>query len=365
MVNEAAAASVGAWLWLALGHGFFWRLRGLLPNAAPATSCRVAAVIPARDEAATIREAVASLVSQGNVRVIVVDDSSSDGTGALAAQAGATVVHAGPLPTGWTGKLWALRHGVAEARMFRPDYLLFTDADIIHSSDSIARLVGIAERESRDLVSVMVRLNCKSAAERFLVPAFVFFFFMLYPPAWIRRADRRTAAAAGGCVLLRPSVLDRIGGIEAIRAELIDDCALAREVKRGGGSVWLGISDTVRSIREYPEFSDIRRMVVRTAFTQLKYSPVLLIGTLAGMGFLYVLPVAAAFAGSAFGLLAWMLMTALYLPMVRFYRQPAAMAMLLPAAGLFYTAATLESAIRFWRGQGGTWKGRHQAAGQN
>lgn len=361
MVNEAAAASLGAWLWLALGHGFFWRLRGLFPTAASPSASRVAVVIPARDEAATIGQTVASLVQQGNVHIIVVDDNSSDGTGDFAAGAGATVVQAGPLPGGWTGKMWALHCGVEEARAFRPDYLLFTDADIVHSPDSLARLVGVAERDARDLMSVMVRLNCTSAAERLLIPAFVFFFFMLYPPAWIRRRDRRTAGAAGGCVLIRPAALDAMGGIAAIRGELIDDCALARGVKRSGGSVWLGISDDVRSIREYPHFADVRRMVARTAFTQLRYSPLLLLGTLAGMAFLYVLPVAAACKGSAYGLVAWLLMASVYVPMLRFYKQPAAAAMLLPAAGVFYTAATLESAIRCWSGRGGTWKGRHQA----
>jgi hopene-associated glycosyltransferase HpnB len=250
---------------------------------------------------------------------------------------------------------------VEAARLLAPDYLLFTDADILHTCNGVARLVTIAERESRHLVSVMVRLNCTSPAERLLIPAFVFFFFMLYPPAWIRRADHRTAGAAGGCILIRPDALDRIGGIEAIRSELIDDCALARAVKRIGGSVWLGISDEVRSIRQYPAFGDVRRMIVRTAFTQLRYSPLLLLGTVAGMGLLYVVPVAASLAGSPFGALAWLTMAALYLPAIRFYRQPLLSAFLLPLAGVFYTAATLESAIRYWSGEGGAWKGRHQA----
>ena len=361
MVSEAAAASLGAWLWLAIGHGRFWSLRGLQPAPAAQGKQRIVAVIPARNEAATIRETVESLVRQENVAVIVVDDSSSDGTGEIAEAAGATVVPAGPLPSGWTGKMWALRAGVEAARELNPDYLLFTDADIVHSRDSTGRLAGLAERESRDLVSVMVRLNCESLAERLLIPAFVFFFFMLYPPAWIRRPDRSTAGAAGGCVLLRPDALERMGGIGAIRAELIDDCALARGVKRSGGSVWLGISDTIRSIRQYPDFADIRRMIVRTAFTQLNYSSLLLAGTIAGMALLYVLPVIAAMTGSIPGLLAWAVMTSVYVPVVRFYRQPAIAAVLLPLASLFYTAATLESAIRYWSGQGGTWKGRHQA----
>jgi hopene-associated glycosyltransferase HpnB len=358
MVNEAAALSLGAWLWLALGHGRFWRLRSLPPPPAEPAQHRIVAVIPARDEASTIGRAVASL---DGLQAIVVDDDSSDDTAALASRAGAMVVSAGPLPAGWTGKMWAMRRGVEAARALDPDYLLLTDADIVHSPEAIRRLVSIAQRESRDLVSLMVRLNCASPAERLLVPAFVFFFFMLYPPAWIRRADRRTAGAAGGCILIRPEALERIGGIEAVRSELIDDCALARQVKHNGGSVWLGISDEVRSIRQYSRFTDVRRMIVRTAYTQLKYSPLLLLGTVAGMAFLYVVPVIAALAASPFGALAWLTMAAVYLPAVRFYGQPALAALLLPLAGVFYTAATVESAVRYWRGKGGAWKGRHQA----
>jgi hopene-associated glycosyltransferase HpnB len=358
MVDEAAAASLAAWLWLAVGHGQFWRFRRAWPPPAAPTHRRIVAVIPARDEAGTIRQAVESLVE---IPVIVVDDNSSDGTAVIASEAGATVVSAGPLPSGWTGKLWALRRGVDAARALNPEYLLFTDADIVHTPAGISRLVSIAERESRDLVSLMVKLNCTSPAERLLIPAFVFFFFMLYPPAWVHRGGRRTAGAAGGCVLLRPDALDRIGGIAAIRGELIDDCALAREVKRSGGSVWLGISDEVRSTRQYPRFADVRRMIVRTAFTQLNHSPLLLLATVTGMCFLYVLPAAATFTRNTYGALAWATMTMLYMSAVRFYRQPVLSAFLLPLAAVFYTAATLESAIRYWNGKGGTWKGRHQA----
>ena len=370
MVDVAAAVAACAWIYLALLHGRFWRVQPLLADTPPPrdTGARVAVVIPARNEAATIGRTVSSLAAQewpGPLHIWVVDDSSTDATAELARQAGGdkvTVLHADPLPAGWTGKLWALATGVEQALPWKPEYLLFTDADIEHDTGSIPRLVARAEHGGFDIVSVMVRLHCESGAERLLIPAFVFFFFMLYPPRWIARRDRGTAGAAGGCVLIRPEALARIGGIQSIRGELIDDCSLAAVVKRTGGSVWLGLSENTRSIRPYPNFADIRHMIARTAFTQLRYSWLLLLGTIAGMSLLYVVPVLAALRGSLFGIAAWLTMTAIYLPMVRFYRQPAWTAALLPVAGLFYTAATIESALRYRVGRGGTWKGRHQAA---
>jgi hopene-associated glycosyltransferase HpnB len=323
----------------------------------------VAVIIPARDEAATIGFAVDSLRAQnwtGLIEVIVVDDDSSDLTAEIARAHGATVIAAGSLPPGWTGKMWALSRGVARAISSGPDYLLFTDADIVHGPSSVTRLIAEAETEHRDLVSVMVKLRCDSFAERLLMPAFVFFFFMLYPPAWIPRRDRRTAGAAGGCVLMRPSALQSTGGIDGIRAELIDDCALAAAVKRSGGSVWLGLTEETHSLRAYSSFADVRQMIARTAFTQLRYSVALLAGTIAGMLFLYAVPVFSAAIGSATGALAWVLMSALYLPMIRFYRLPAPYALLLPFVAVFYLIATIESAVCYWRGKGGNWKGRHQ-----
>lgn len=370
MVEAAAAVAASAWIYLALLHGRFWRVQPLLAGAPPPRDigARVAVVIPARNEAATIGRTVSSLTAQewpGPLHIWVVDDSSTDATAEFARQAGeakVTVLHAGPLPAGWTGKLWALSTGVDQSLPWEPDYLLFTDADIEHDPGSIRRLVARAENGEFDIVSMMVKLHCESVAERLLIPAFVFFFFMLYPPAWIARRDRRTAGAAGGCVLIRPEAVKRIGGVHAIRGALIDDCALAAAVKRTGGSVWLGLSEHTRSVRPYPEFADLRQMIARTAFTQLRYSALLLLGTVAGMGLLYVVPIIAALRGSLFGIAAWLTMTAIYLPMVRFYRQPAWTAALLPVAGLLYTAATIESALRYWAGRGGAWKGRHQAA---
>jgi hopene-associated glycosyltransferase HpnB len=369
VVELPAALSAAAWIYLALGHGRFWRTKLLLLSA-PSENVpgrRVAVVIPARDEAATIRQAVRSLASQdwaGSLDIYLVDDASSDGTGALAAEAGAHVVEARPLPPGWTGKLWALQQGVERAASSHPDYFLFTDADIVHASDSVRSLVARAEAGGIDLMSVMVRLNCESLAERLLVPAFVFFFFMLYPPRWIEQRERSTAGAAGGCILIRPEALSRAGGIEAIRSELIDDCSLASAVKRSGGSLWLGMSEGTRSIRLYPAFADMRRMISRTAFTQLRYSSFLLAGTVAGMALLYLLPVAAVMRGSWFGVLGWALMAALFAPIARFYRQPVFAGVLLPGIALFYLYATVESAVRYWMGTGGAWKGRNQAEAQ-
>jgi hopene-associated glycosyltransferase HpnB len=372
VVDAIAAASLGAWLYLTFARGFFWRLRFPLSSAPPlpeeARSCRIAAVIPARDEEACIGAAIESLTAQdwpGDLHVYVVDDNSSDDTAGAARRAGGesvTVIQAGNIEPGWTGKLWAMSRGVEHALLAHPDYILFTDADIVHAPDSVRTLVARAEAERLDLASIMVKLRCDSAAERLLVPAFVFFFFMLYPPAWIARRGRRTAGAAGGCILIRPEALERIGGLRAIRGELIDDCALASAVKLTGGSLWLGMSGTTRSIREYPRFSDIRRMVSRTAFTQLRYSTAMLAVTCAGIGFLYVVPVLAALTGSAYGVLAWVLLSAIFVPMVRFYGQPAALAATLPLVALFYLTATIESAVRCWLGRGGAWKGRNQAA---
>jgi hopene-associated glycosyltransferase HpnB len=361
MVELAASAAAGAWLYLTFGQGQFWRVRpAILPAAAPQRKYRVVAVIPARDEAPTIGITVRSLTQQTD-SVIVVDDNSSDRTGDVAREAGATVVSGQPLPPGWTGKMWALSQGVEAALASRPDFLLFTDADIVHADDSVPSLVAKAESAERDLVSVMVRLRCQSTAERFLIPAFVFFFFQLYPPSWTASRGRSTAGAAGGCVLIRPDALGRAGGIEAIRAELIDDCALANAVKRSGGSLWLGLADMTRSLRPYPRFADIRHMIRRTAFTQLRYSAPMLLGTVLGLAFLYLLPVAAALAGIPAGLVAWALMAAIYVPMARFYGQPVLSGLLLPAVAAFYMVATVESAVRYWTGRGGNWKGRNQA----
>ena len=242
-----------------------------------------------------------------------------------------------------------------------PELYLFTDADIVHSPDGLAGLVARAEAEGRDLVSEMVLLRCRSAAERLLIPAFVFFFAMLYPFRWSNDPGRATAAAAGGCVLLRRSAYRRIGGLASIHGALVDDCALAKAVKASGGSIWLGLTRTTRSVRPYPGIGDVWRMVARTAYAQLGYSPLLLTGTVFGLAVTYLAPVALVFAGGRAAWLAaaaWAAMTLAYLPMVRFYALSPLWALLLPAAASVYLAATVDSARRYWQGAGGEWKGR-------
>jgi hopene-associated glycosyltransferase HpnB len=366
-----AAVALAAWIYLLFGRGFFWLPRTLPRAPDPARWPSVAAIVPARNEGATVGAAIASLLAQdyrGPLSVILVDDHSSDGTAEIARAAGEqgrlTVVAARALPPGWSGKLWALNEGVAalEARGEQPDLYLFTDADIAHHRENLAELVATLEAERRDLVSLMVRLRCESRAERFLVPAFVFFFAMLYPFAWAGDPAKRTAAAAGGCVLLRRSAYCRIGGYAAIRGELIDDCALARAVKRGG-SIRLALTRGTVSLRPYPRVAEWRAMVARTAYTQLRRSPVLLGGTVLGMAAIYVAPPLLTLAGGGaawLGGAAWAAMAVAYAPMLRFYRLSPLRAPLLPAVAAFYLAATLESALLHHRGLGGAWKGRVQ-----
>lgn len=375
-----AAASLAIWLYLLLGRGFFWLARLPTPLRSPARWPRVVAVVPARNEAAVVGEAVSSLLSQdypGHFSIVLVDDHSDDGTADAAREAATrlgkvehlTVLDARPLPPGWTGKLWALADGVrqVEERGNPPELFLFTDADIAHHPSNLAELVARLDGEGRDLVSLMVLLRCQSPAERFLIPAFVFFFAMLYPFAWSNDPRGRTAAAAGGCVLLRRSAYQRIGGFAGIRGALIDDCALAREVKRGG-SIWLGLTRRTRSLRPYPGIGDIWRMVARTAYAQLGYSRLLLAGTMLGLVITYLVPPAVIFAGGPaawFAGAAWVTMTLTYLPMVRFYGLSPLWAPLLPAIAMVYLAATIDSARRHWRGAGGEWKGRVQWRSQD
>jgi hopene-associated glycosyltransferase HpnB len=293
---------------------------------------------------------------------VLVDDDSADRTAAIARESAPygqlTIIRAQPLPAGWTGKLWAVSQGVEQAGT--PEYLLLTDADIVHPPENLAALVARADT-GYDLVSYMAKLQCRSLAERALIPAFVFFFLQLYPPAWIRDPKRKTAGAAGGCILIGREMLERVGGIAAIRGELIDDCALARAVKRAGGRVWLGLSEQTRSIRDYATFGEIGRMISRTAFTQLRYSPLLLLGTILGLAFAYLLPVALTIAGQPLGIAAWLLMSICYWPALRFYGRNPLWAPLLPLIAAFYMRCTVHSAVQYWRGAGGLWKGRVQA----
>jgi len=325
----------------------------VVPPPLPGPLPRIVAVVPARNEADVVARAAGSLVKQrygGEFHVVLVDDHSGDGTADAASQTGATVIPAAPLLPGWTGKLSAVATGVRYAARFSPEYLLLTDADIEHPPDNLA---GLAARAGAgyDLVSYMATLHCGNTAERALIPAFVFFFFLLYPPAW-------GTGAAGGCMLVRRETLERAGGIEAICGALIDDCSLAAAIRNAGGRVWLGLNPEVRSIRPYTGFAEIGRMISRSAFTQLRYSWTLLAGTLLGLLVTYVLPVVLALRGSPWGIAAWALMTVAYLPAVRYYRLSPLWAPLLPAVAIFYMGATLHSAIEHARGKGGKWKGR-------
>lgn len=346
----------------------------LLPSTAPKN---VVALIPARNEACLIGAAVTSLAQQaftGSIHLIVIDDGSTDGTADVAAAAardsGAlsrlSVIQGAALPSGWSGKLWALSQAVSAAAALSPDYLLFTDADICHGPGSVASLVANAEAHDRDLVSYMVKLSTAASAERLLIPAFVFFFFKLYPPAWIAAPRRKLAAAAGGCILVRPKALARIGGLQAIRSHIIDDCALARAVKDAGGRIWLQLSRDTRSLRTYGSFAEIGAMISRTAFAQLGHSYWLLAATLLGLFFTYLLPAVLLFSGNpilvCLGVAALLLMSLCYLPMVRFYGLSPIWCLGLPAIAVFYLGAVIHSAVQYARGRGGKWKGRVQDA---
>ena len=340
------------WIYLVFGRKWFWLVKlpqPLPPSTKQATVC---AVIPARNEAEVVGRSIGSLAaSDYPMKIFLVDDHSTDDT-ALAAgtHANLLIVQSRTLPPGWTGKLWAVSQGIEAASKELPDYYLLTDADIEHAPDNLTQLVARAEAGGFDMVSLMVKLRCESLAERALIPAFVFFFFKLYPPG------PETHGAAGGCILIRRTALERIGGIAEIRSELIDDCALAREVKNSGGKLWLGVTQTTHSIRPYPRWSDVEQMIARTAFTQLGYSFWMLLGAVAGMVVTYLVPPLMLFLGHPYG--AYALMIISYIPILRFYGRNIFWAPLLPLVALFYTAATVHSAILFWTGKGGLWKGR-------
>ena len=370
--------SLAAWVYLLLGRSFFWLMRerddrDLPPE--PATWPAVVAVVPARNEADVIARSVGSLLGQdypGAFRLVLVDDNSEDGTGRVAAEAAAKIgatdrlqlISGQPLARGWTGKLWAVSQGVEAASASAPAYLWITDADIAHEPHTLRRLAARAEAGQLALVSLMARLQTGTWAERLLIPAFVFFFDMLFPFGRVNDPRSKTAAAAGGCMLVRRESLEAAGGVAAIRGEIIDDCALGARLK-AEGPIWLGLTRTSVSLRPYGSLGDIGRMVSRSAYAQLGYSPWLLAGTLAGMALVYLAaPLLAAFGpGDArwLGLAVWTLMAAAFQPMLRYYRLSPLWGVALPLIGALYTAFTVQSAIDVWRGKGGMWKGRSQA----
>jgi hopene-associated glycosyltransferase HpnB len=376
-----AALALSVWAWLFLAHGRFWLSRPELPPAEPREHPDVDIVVPARDEATTIARVIASLLAQdyrGRFRVILVDDNSSDGTAAAAGTAARLHVITGlPKPPGWSGKLWALHQGIMTGEA---PLILLTDADIEHDPRHLSSLVAGLESERADkasagiaaismqglgMVSEMVHLNCTSLAERALVPAFVYFFQMLYPFARVNAPRSRVAAAAGGTILIRRDILERSGGITAIRGALIDDVALATCVKRVA-PIYLGHSGLATSIRPYPRWSDLWAMISRTAFTQLRHSPTLLLLTLVGLTLVWLVPVAAMLGGNAWsarcGAAAYALAAITYLPTLIRYRANPLWALCLPAIALFYMAATLGSALNHWRGVGARWKNRRYEA---
>jgi hopene-associated glycosyltransferase HpnB len=362
MIALLALLALMVWLYLVCAHGGFWSAGPELPPAVPAHCPPVDILVPARNEEATIRPVIASLLAQdyaGPYRVILIDDDSTDATAARAgAAANLRILRGQPKPAGWSGKLWALGQGVAASSA---PWLLFTDADIVHDPRHLASLVAGAQQRSVGLLSEMVRLNCTSLAERALVPAFVYFFQMLYPFARVNDPRSRVAAAAGGTVLIRREVLERSGGIPAIRGALIDDVALASLVKPVA-PIFLAHSSLAVSIRLYPRVADLWQMIARTAFTQLRYSALYLAATIAALTLVWLVPAAALLAGRGFGrccgLLAYLLAAMTYLPTLRRYRRSALWALGLPLIALFYMAATVASACNYWFGRGSHWKSR-------
>ncbi len=374
----AGVIPVLIWAYLLVGRGRFWLARERddrnLPPP-PSAWPVVVAVVPARNEADVIATAIGGLLVQdypGDFKIILVDDQSQDSTAEIARAEAArlgqakrlAILSGQPLPAGWVGKMWAVHQGVALAETIRPTYLLLTDADIGHAPDNLRQLVARAEAQGLTLVSLMARLSTRTWAERLLIPAFVFFFDMLFPFAWVNDPKNPVAAGAGGCMLVRRDSLQAAGGIASIQSAIIDDCALARRLK-AKGPIWLGLTERAVSLRPYGTIADIGRMVSRSAYAQLNYSPWLLAGTVLGMILTYLAPVAAALFGHGAiqqaGFVTWMAMAGSFQPFLRFFRLSPLWGVALPVIGGLYTLFTVQSAIQVWQGKGGMWKGRAQA----
>ncbi|XTZ20850.1 MAG: glycosyltransferase [cyanobacterium endosymbiont of Rhopalodia fuxianensis] len=381
--------SLMIWLYLLLFRGNFWLSNQKIdPEKISLTTYpSFCVVIPARNEADVLPVSLKSLLNQdylGDFKIILVDDQSDDGTAEIAYKLATifnktdrlTVISGELLSSGWSGKLWAMEQGIKyiKEHNLHPDYILFTDADIEHHQTNLRELVGKSQEENLALTSLMVRLRCQSIWEKFLIPAFVFFFEKLYPFSWVNDPHHKMAAAAGGCILIRQDILEQMGGLEIVRQALIDDCSLAAAVKsklqdiseNPPQGIWLGLSEKTCSLRPYDSLETIWDMVARTAYTQLNYSPLLLIGTVIGLTLIYIVPPVILIWGlvvgnrliTSLGGITWLLMSISYLPTLRLYKTSLLWSISLPAISFFYLLMTMDSALRHWRGKGGHWKGR-------
>lgn len=375
------------WLYLLIFRGKFWLADQYLHSVTKSLDSypSVCAIVPARNEADVLPDTLKSLLTQeytGQFSVILIDDQSTDNTGQIAQNVAEKlnlssrleVISGKPLPPNWTGKLWAMEQGIRQAnqRKSPPDYFLLTDADIIHNGQNLQQLVTKAEQDNLALVSLMVLLKKQTFWERFLIPSFIFFFQKLYPFPWVNDPNNKMAAAAGGCILIRCDILDKVGGLEILRQALIDDCTLAKAVKttlqteQNKQSIWLGLTNSTYSVRPYSSLKSIWDMVARTAFTQLNYSPLLLLGTVLAMTLIYLIAPISLLVGVILGngliiaiaLFIWILMAITYIPTLSLYQSSPLWGLSLPAIAFLYTLMTIDSALRYWRGQGGGWKGR-------
>ncbi len=369
MIILVASLSLAIWIYLMGFHGRFWRSSPMLDARRPKGSAKLAVIVPARNEAESIQQSLSSLLAQdyaGELSILLVDDNSTDGTGEIAASLSAderlTIIAGEPLPPGWSGKLWTVHQGMTHGKATTADYVLLTDADIEHAPDHVSTLVAKAEFDELDLVSEMVRLHCVTAPERALIPAFIFFFQMLYPFAWVADPTKRLAGAAGGTMLVSRAAMDRIQGVSRIRHHLIDDCALAKQIKSTGGRIWLGHTERAISTRVYSKWQDVWDMIARTAYVQLGHSPLVLSGCVAGMGLIYCAPpLLAVFAHGLprlMGLFCWVTMALAFQPTLRRYSLSPLWGVALPCISLFYLCATVASALRHYAGRGSGWKNR-------